>query len=81
MKHTLLDFDHKAKEFDINLSPLGISIGPFFIFYEDGNLRCQVNDDINLWSGDLVDPLTTKLHTFIQDHPDDCFTLSKLEVS
>lgn len=81
MKHTLIDFDHKAKDFEITLSPLGISIGPFFIFYENGDLHCQVNDDVNVWMGDLVDPLTTKYYTLIQDHPDACFTLSKLEVS
>jgi hypothetical protein len=75
MKATLADYEGELSEIEINVSILGIDVGPFFIYYEDGKLNCQINDHVEFWSGDLTDPLTDKLHIYEQNHPDDTFTI------
>ena len=80
IKHTLHDQYGETTEVEISTSPLGVQVGPFFIFYEDERLCVSINTDGEVWSGDVVDPLTTKIHTHMVDDPDDTFTLTELGI-
>jgi len=78
MTHTLQDYHGETTQVEISPSPLGVQVGPFFVFYEDERLCVSLNSDGELWSGDVVDPLTEKLSTHMVDGPDDTFTLTEL---
>ncbi len=78
MSHTLYDQHGEKTQVEYSFSPLGVQVGPFFVFYEDKRLCVSLNSDAELWLGDVIDPLTGKLSTHMVDAPDDTFTLTEL---
>lgn len=78
MSHTLYDQHGERTQVEISTSALGVQVGPFFVFYEGKRLCVSLNSDGELWSGDVIDPLTERLFIHVVAGPDDTFTLTEL---